>query len=204
MRYLIFTIALLGAQLIYAQNNYFYIALDVNTTLGNKDFVDETSAKGGRFGYRAFITEDSRVSLGIDASWATFDKYKPTETFESHGGAITTDYFNYVYQYGLAVSGLYHFKVGESERFFPYAGIGIGANYNEYAQYYNIYSSVEKKWGFLARPEAGVLFRFTRNRGLGAMAAVHYDYSTNKSETFNVDKFSSVGFQIGLIIMNRY
>ena len=102
------------------------------------------------------------------------------------------------------MSGLYHFKVGESERFFPYAGIGIGANYNEYAQYYNIYSSVEKKWGFLARPEAGVLFRFTRNRGLGAMAAVHYDYSTNKSETFNVDKFSSVGFQIGLIIMNRY
>jgi hypothetical protein len=204
MRYLMFTIALLGAQVLHAQNNYFYIALDVNKPFGNKDFVDGTSAKGGRIGYRAFVTEDSRVSIGVDANWTTFDKYNPTVTFESPGGAITTDYFNYVYQYGLAVSGLYHFKVGESERFFPYAGVGLGANHNEYAQYYNIYSSVEKKWGFLVRPEAGVLFRFTRNRGIGAMAAVHYDYSTNKSENFDYDNFSSVGFQIGLIFMNRY
>ncbi|SKC48189.1 outer membrane beta-barrel protein [Ohtaekwangia koreensis] len=204
MKYLLIIISLFTVQALQAQNNYFYLALDVNKPLTNTEWVDGTSARGGRIGYRAFITEGSRLSLGIDANWTSFNTHKPTETFEGKGGAITTDYFNYIYQYGVTVSAQYYFPLGEGERVFPYAGLGVGANNNEYVQYYNIYSNSERKWGFLARPEAGILVKFTRNRGLGAMAAVHYDYSTNKSESYNYDRFSSIGFQIGLIVMNRY
>jgi hypothetical protein len=39
-------------------------------------------------------------------------------------------------------------------------------------------------------------------RSIGAMAALHYDYSTSKSEKFNYDNFSTIGFQIGLILMD--
>jgi hypothetical protein len=204
MKTLYSIVLLLLAGVAHAQNNYFYINWDINTPLTNTDWVKGTSSSGARIGYRAFIQEDSRLSLGIDVNYATFDTYKPKETFVSKGGAITTDYFNYIYQYGITASAQYYFPLGDGEQFFPYAGLGLGANHHEYTQYYNIYSNSEKKWGFLARPEAGMLIRFNKNRGLGAMAAVHYDYSQNKSESFNYKSFSSFGFQIGIMVMNRF
>ena len=57
--------------------------------------------------------------------------------------------------------------------------------------------------GFLARPEAGILARFGKRRSLGAMAAVHFDYATNKSDDYNYSSYSAVGFQIGIFLMNR-
>jgi hypothetical protein len=33
------------------------------------------------------------------------------------------------------------------------------------------------------------------------MAAVHYDYSTNKSDYFDYRNFSTVGFQLGIMMM---
>ncbi len=53
----------------------------------------------------------------------------------------------------------------------------------------------------LRAPEAGMIVRL--GRSIGAMAAVHYDYSTNKSEYFNYDNFSALGFQLGVVFMNR-
>ena len=50
-------------------------------------------------------------------------------------------------------SGQYYFPLGEAERFFPYVGLGLGANYNDYVVYYNIYSDRDKAFGFLARPK---------------------------------------------------
>lgn len=204
MKKLLF-IALLSLPVLtlHAQENYFYFNWDINVPLSNKDWLDQTSTSGGKLGYRVFVG-DRKFSVGADFNWATYDQYEPTETFQNQGGAITTDYFKYVYNYGLTASGQYYFNVGGEDRhFFPYAGLGLGANYNEYALYYNIYKDNYKQWGFLARPEAGVLVRFGVRRSLGIMAAVHYDYSTNKSAELNLDNFSSVGFQVGIMLMSR-
>jgi hypothetical protein len=197
----IFTLLLLmvGA-LAVAQPKYFYVSLDYNAPLANKDWVSKGSAQGLRIGYRAFITD--RFSAGIDVGSFSINEYKPTRTIESPSGAITTDYFNYIYSYSGVASGQYNFLVGDGDLVFPYAGLGLGANYNEYIQYYNIYTDTENAFGFLVRPEAGILVKFGTRRSLGAMAAVHYDYSTNKSEKFGYRNFSTVGFQIGLMLMN--
>ncbi|HEY9044471.1 MAG TPA: hypothetical protein VIN08_01175 [Ohtaekwangia sp.] len=205
MKYLFSIYFLFVAHVLCAQNNYFYINLDVNQPLsGNSWIGNNSSAKGARIGYRAFINEGDRFSLGVDFNFTSYNRYHPTEVFQNPGGATSTDYYNYLYQYGLTVSGQYYFPVGNGEHFFPYVGLGVGGNHHEYTQYYNIYSDIDKKWGFLARPEAGIVIRFVKNRSIGALAALHYDYTTNKSEKFNVSSFSSVGFQIGLVFMNRY
>lgn len=185
---------------LQAQDNYMYANWDINIPLSNTDWVGNTSTRGGKIGYRAFFG-DGKFSAGLDFNWATFDQYAPTETIENPTGAITTDYFKYVYHYGLAASGQYYFLKGENDIFFPYAGLGLGANYNDYTLFYNIYKDVHKSWGFLARPEAGLLVRFGARRSLGVMAAVHLDYSTNKSADFGYDNFSNLGFQIGLMAM---
>ena len=182
-----------------AQEKYFYATLDVTTPLSNKDWIESGSARGFRVGYRGFIND--KFSAGIDVGSATYDQYKPTETVELPTGAITTDYFNYLYTYSAVISGQYNFAVGDREIFFPYAGIGVGANYNEYVKFYNIYDDRENAWGFLARPEAGILVKFGQRRSIGAMAAVHFDYSTNRSEMFGYNNFHAAGFQIGLMFL---
>lgn len=182
-----------------AQEQYFYLSLDVNKPLSNTSWINESASKGARAGFRSFITD--RISAGLDVGWSTFEQYVPTETRQTGNGAITSDYFRYIYSYSFVASGQYYFPVGDKDRFYPYVGIGVGANTNEYVLYYNIYQDAERKWGFLARPEAGVLFRLTRDGSFGLMGAVHYDYSTNKSEKFNYDQFTTVGFQLGIVFL---
>lgn len=185
-----------------AQRKYFYITLDMQKPLANTSWIDDFSGHGGRLGYRVFIND--KISAGVDVGWMSFDEYKPTETKEITNGHITTDYFNYIYSYSAAASAQYNFKVGEKEKLFPYVGLGLGVNHQEYVQYYNIYTDADKSWGFLARPEAGILVRIGTRRAVGLMAAVHYDFSTNKTELYNYDNFSSTGFQVGIMLMSLY
>jgi hypothetical protein len=199
-RYIVLSICFFSSGILLAQDKYFYLNLDVNKPLANTQWIQGTSAAGGKVGLRAFIRPN--FSAGLDVGWSNFDEYEPTATKQNPTGAITTDYFHYVYQYSGVVSGQYYFKSEDEDRFFPYAGLGLGANTNEYVLYYNIYEDAERGWGFLARPEAGILFRFTERGSIGIMAAIHYDYSTNKSDKFKYSNFSSVGFQIGLMSMS--
>jgi hypothetical protein len=192
---------LCASGIVEAQENYFYINWNGNIPLSSTDYIDNTSARGAKIGYRMFFGRDRRFSAGVDFNWAQYDQYKPRETFVNESGAITTDYFNYIYQYGLTASSQYYFPLGENDRFFPYVGLGLGANRNEYTVYYNIYTDVDKAFGFLARPEAGILVRVGSRRKMGVMAAVHYDFSTNKSDAVDYSNFSTVGFQLGIMML---
>jgi outer membrane protein W len=201
MKRYIFLLVFLGAAgVISAQEKYIYANLDINKPTSNTSWIKDITAAGAKLGYRGFIRPN--FSAGLDLGFGNYDQYEPTVTKQNPTGAITTDYFHYVYSYSAAVSGQYYFKSEEEERFFPYAGLGLGANTNEYVLYYNIYEDTERSWGFLARPEIGMLFRFTDRGSLGIMAAIHYDYSTNKSEKFNYSNFTGLGFQIGLMSMS--
>lgn len=200
MRNIFFIVALLSCSQLWAQEKYIYLSLDANMPLSNTAWIEDVTFAAGKIGYRGFIRPN--LSAGLDIGWANFDQYEPTSTKANPTGAITTDYFHYVYSYSAVVSGQYYFKPEDEDRFFPYAGLGLGANTNEYVLYYNIYEDAERSWGFLARPEVGVLFRFSERSSLGIMAALHYDYSTNKSDKFNYSNFSSIGFQLGLISMS--
>jgi hypothetical protein len=198
-RYKFLFIYLFCPTVLFAQDKYIYLNLDVQKPTSNTAWIEDISAAGGKLGYRGFIRPN--FSAGLDIGWSNFDQYEPTSTKQNPTGAITTDYFHYIYSYSGVVSGQYYFKEEDEDRFFPYAGLGLGANTNEYVLYYNIYEDAERSWGFLARPEIGVLFRFTGRGSLGIMAALHYDYSTNKSDKFQYNNFSALGFQIGLMAM---
>jgi outer membrane protein W len=201
-KYIIVLIMLSTGMVATGQDNYLYFAWNYQLPTSNTAWLDSGSPHGGKLGYRFFV-KDNRLSLGVDLNWITFDQYEETRTFQVENGAITTDYFKYIYQYAAVVSAQYYFPVKESKIFFPYAGLGLGANYNDFTLYYNIYDESYPGWGFLARPEAGVVVRFGPYRSLGAIAGVHYDYSTNKNEQFNYSNFSSVGFKLGIVVMSR-
>ena len=199
MRCVIILVVLVCPVLATAQEKYIYLNLDVLKPTSNTAWIEDVTMAAGKIGYRGFIRPN--FSAGLDLGWANYDQYKPPVTKENATGAVTTDYFNYIYSYTGVVSGQYYFKDEDEDRFFPYAGLGLGAATNEYVLYYNIYEDTERSWGFLARPEIGLLFRFTERGSVGIMAAIHYDYATNKSEKFNYNNFSALGFQIGIMAM---
>lgn len=200
MRYCLLFAGLIAAGVAQAQEKYIYLNIDASKPLSNTSWINDMTFAAGKLGYRGFIRPN--ISAGLDFGWANFDQYVPTETRQVGNGAITSDYFNYIYTYSAVVSGQYYLKDEGEDRLFPYAGLGLGASTNEYVLYYNIYQDSERSWGFLARPEAGLLFRFTERSSLGVMVAVHYDFSTNKSEKFDYKNFSSIGFQLGIISMS--
>lgn len=200
MRIVLLFALLTAGTLVFAQDKYVYIGLDISKPLSNTAWIKDASARIGRGGYRFFL--NPRISAGLDLTFGSYNQYKPTTTVQNPTGAVTTDYFNYLYSYSAAVSGQYYFKEADTGILMPYVGLGLGANNNQYVKYYNIYKDSETDWGFLARPEAGILLKIGARRTVAAMAAIHYDYSTNKSSTFGLSGFSALGFQIGLAFLN--
>jgi len=185
-----------------AQQRMFYLNWDITKPASNTGWMNNASAAGGKAGYRKFMERsENKFSTGLDFGWTTYSQYKPAETFQQENGAITTDYFNYVFQYTLTGSVQYNFIAHEN--FYVYGGLGLGAMYNKYRVYYNIWVEGNESWGFLARPEAGVIARIP-GRSIGGMAALHYDIATNKSEGYGYNNFSAIGFQIGIVLMTRY
>lgn len=199
MRKFIFILLVTFGHVCIAQYRYLYATLDFNKPLTNTNWLRDVSSRGARLGYRVFLNE--KFSVGLDLHATTYDQYKPAETIQQSNGALTTDYFNYVYNYGAAASGQYYLNVGDGDTFLPYVGLGLGANHNEYVMYYNIYKERDLQWGFLARPEVGLLVKFGGRRSLGALAAIHYDYSTNSTNKFGYNNFSNVGFNLGIVVI---
>ena len=194
-------LAAFSSEKAQAQSSYFYFAWDVNQPLSNTSWAGETSTRGAKAGFRKFIGDSRRISVGLDVNWNYFQSYKPTETFYSNNGAVTTDYFNDIGQIAAAISGQYYFPIGDKQVFYPYVGLGLGANKIKYTVSYNIYQDEETGYGFLARPEAGILVRVGERRRFGLTAAVHYDYSTNQSDTYGYNNFMTAGFQVGIVLL---
>jgi hypothetical protein len=201
-KYIVVLSFLLVGSFASAQDSYFYLTYNANKPTAN-GWLESSSSRGWHLGYQGFLRNFERLSIGLDVHWTQFDQYQPYETFPNSSGATSTDYFKYIYQYGGALTSRYYFPLGDRELFFPYAGLGLGATYNEYLLYYNVFTEGEDRWGFLARPEAGILARFREGGSLGVIASVHYDFSTNSSPSFEVSNFSALGFQIGLLLMDR-
>jgi hypothetical protein len=195
-------VLLMTVSTMRAQDRYLYFAWNYNQPLSNTDFIKDGTSAGAKLGYRSQIRE-SRFMVGVDINWATYNEYAPEETFSSPGRDFTTDYFKYVYNYGIAVSGQYTFPVGESRIITPYVGVGLGYSYNLYRIYYNVFEEEESDGGFLMRPEAGAVVKFGKRRALGLITAINYDFATSKSADYGYDNFSAFGFKLGLIVTNR-
>lgn len=175
-----------------------FIGWNANTPLVNKDFAGKSSSRGARLGYRQLIQE--KVALGVDVVWATYEDYVPRRTYVSNGSALTTDFTNFANTYGVMLTGDYYFF--EEKKVMPYVGLGAGVGYNSYNRYYNVYAANDSKFGFMARPTAGAWIKFSERKNWGLNAAVHYDFSTAKSERYGYNNFMNVGFELGLVFLS--
>ena len=160
----------------------------------SENYLKETSLRGGSLEYRRFIKPN--MSVGIGFSWNSFEQYHPPRVYEKPDGsqALYTDFVHQVYTLPIYLNAHYYLKGGDKLK--PYGGIGLGAQYSEQDAYYNIFVTEEKNWGFVARPEIGLLYRISNYFGLHAN--VGFNYATNKSEEFRIDDLKHVYYSIGI------
>lgn len=201
MRYFVILFVILtvsmSSQAQYFDKTY-SVAIDINAPLSNKDYIDQISLRGIKLGYREMINE--RFFGGVDFTNYTYSTHQPRQTYSNGTSAVTTDLFNYAYAYGLTLSGEYFFKI--EQRIMPYAGLGFGASYINYRQFYNVYSSQSDSWGVLIRPQFGVLLRLKESSNWAFQTGVHYDFSSAKSSDFGLDVFHNLGLQMGIIFLS--
>jgi hypothetical protein len=181
-------------------DHFFFLSWDNNSPLSNKDYVGDASSLGTKLGFRKRLNSIDRFWAGADFGWAVYKQYYPYATYTSGTQSVSTDLYDYTYSYNLGASIDYLILPAE-KMIVPYGGITIGAAYQKYAQYYNVYGADGSSWGLLIRPEAGVLIGFKENSSWRVKAAFHYDYSSNTSSDFGYKNFSSMGFQVGIVKM---
>ncbi len=188
-------IATVGAN---AQNGDWYLKniMTLNWQLAtpvNGTYLSNTSWVGGNFEFRHFINK--KISVGAGISWNSFEQYVEPTIYEKPDGssALYTDMVRQVYTFPLYANAHYYFEAGAKLK--PYIGIGLGGQYSEQSAYYNVFVSESTNWGFVARPEAGLLYK------LGDYAGIHlnvgYSYATNQNADFRIDNFKHLFYSVG-------
>ena len=184
---------LIHAQTFAGAKNKFFIGYEVAVPSG--EFIKETSWAGGNIGFRHMINPN--FSIGLAGSWNSFSDYVARTTYQKPDstGAVTSDLIKHIYTVPIVATAHYYFS--KSKTIIPYAGIGLGTQYCDQTLYFNIYSISEDNWGFVARPEVGLMYPIKNTTGLYFNAA--YNYATNKNDSFNKDSFQHFAFTLGFV-----
>lgn len=191
---IVFTFNSVRAQKDWGLDNFMTLNWQIATPLST-DYLKKTTVSGGSFEYRKFLRSNRNISVGMGIAWNSFEQYIPPKVYEKPdgSGALYTDFVHQVYTLPLYANVHYYFNGGDKLK--PYTGIGIGGQYSEQSAYYNIFVSEDNNWGFVARPEVGLLFRLGEYAGIHAN--VGFNYATNKNEAFKIDNLKHVYYSIG-------
>jgi hypothetical protein len=176
---------------------YYSVVWDLNTPLSNTSLIGNSTLRGGRLLYREVI--NNRFSVGADLGFATYHDHLEPAVYQNGSNSLYAELFPYAYNYSLTFSGEYYLV--QQNNLSAFAGLGIGAAYNNYTIYYNVFQDVEKVWGVLIRPNAGTLIKLGKNGRWAARLSVHYDYSSAKASDFDYKNFTNVGLDAGLALV---
>lgn len=196
MKKILVIIFLFTAPVAFGQTHILGLSYEVNFPM-NDSYLKKTSFRGGKFEYRHVFQK--KFSVGIAMNWATYEEYFPRQTFENETGetAVTGDFLAQTYQIPITATFHYYFQGGKNLK--PFAGIGLGAQSLMQSIYYNVYVSEDNNWGFVARPEIGVIWSPSNFGDWGILLGASYSYATNKTEFLNNDSFKNVGINIGFV-----
>jgi outer membrane protein W len=158
-------------------------------------YLSETSLSGGRFEFRQMIKPNT--SVGLAMSWNSFDEYVGRKTYTSGDGAtaVTTDMVRQIYT--LPITAVIHrYFYGKSKKLVPNIGIGLGAMYAEQSSFINIYEISSENWGFVVRPEAGLMYEM--GSGFYGQLGASYQWASNKNEGLKLNSLSQFAINVGI------
>ncbi|MDF2187627.1 outer membrane beta-barrel protein [Paraflavitalea sp. CAU 1676] len=145
----------------------------ISTPVGDfKDFINKTT-------YRSWAASllygiNDKVSVGLGTGFQDFYQKYPRDTYKLEGGGdISAVVSNSVQAIPVLAQVQYNFSPQAIVQ--PYVGVGVGGNLILYRQFLGEFGSSKTKFGFAARPEAGVFIPFRKGGPAGITLRADYN-----------------------------
>lgn len=166
----------------------------INSPTGSfKDFIDKTSYRNWAASLLYGIND--KLSVGLGTGFQDFYQKYPRQVYKLEGGGdISAVVSNSVQAIPLLAQVQYNFTPRAAVQ--PYVGVGVGGNLVLYRQYLGEFGNSKNKFGFAARPEAGVFIPFRKGGPAGITLRADYNYMPVKYN--DLDGMSNWGAGIGV------
>jgi len=175
----------------YLQNTLFSINYNISLPVGDLvDYISDPGFTGFDAELKGFLTEN--IAVGGKIGVISFYEKYPRDTYYFESGALTTTIFNYYYTVPMHVVADYFFIPKSFIQ--PYAGLGVGINYNERRTEIGFYSLTDNSWNFALSPEAGVIVPFGKFSEWGLSVKARYNYQVYNRDRFNGMQYFDFSF----------
>lgn len=187
---------LFSAGMVQAQQGELSLNLNysISSPVGSfKDFVSKTSYRSWTGSILYGIND--KLSIGLGTGFQDFYEKYPRQTYKLEDGSdISAVLTNSVQSVPLLAEVQYKFTPNATIQ--PYVALGVGGNMVLYRQYVGEFDNTKNKFGFAARPEAGVYIPF--RKGGPAGLTLHADYNYMPVNYNDLDNMNSWGAGIGV------
>lgn len=170
------------------------INYSINTPTGNfKDVIDKTS-------YRSWAASllygiNDKLSVGLGTGFQDFYQKYPRQVYKlADGSDVSAVLTNSIQAIPILAQVQYNFTPQAAVQ--PYVGVGVGGNLVLYRQYLGEFGDNKNKFGFAARPEAGVFIPFRKGGPSGITLRADYNYMPVKYN--DLDGMSNWGAGVGV------
>ena len=175
-------------------NSYYNIDWQVNIPLGN-NFASNISGWGMNIEGGYYVTDN--IAVGGFLNFHTNNEYFSRRTLPLSGTlSMSTDQQHQMFTLPFGALVRYRFI---QDAFQPYVGMKIGVCYSEFSNYYYIYQTEQKRWGFYMSLEVGFNWYPWAN-SVGFHAAIYYSFATNKCNvmSYKQSTLNNLGIRIGI------
>lgn len=198
-----FFLALLVGTVAAAQQKgktQFNVEYTVGLPTGSfKNNLSEKSPRGAQASFLYGI--NNKVSVGLGTGFQDFYQKNPRQLYKLEDGSDLSAVRSYSIQtIPLLAQVKYQFSPGAAVQ--PYASLGVGGNLVGYSDMLGEFTSEEKmKFGFAARPEAGLFVPFRKNGESGFSLGASYNVMPFKQGAFT--NLNHLGVHAGISIPLR-
>jgi opacity protein-like surface antigen len=187
---------LFSAGMVQAQQGELTLNLNysISSPVGSfKDYVSKTSYRSWTGSILYGIND--KLSVGLGTGFQDFYEKYPRQTYKLDDGSdISAVLTNSVQAVPLLAEVQYKFTPNAAIQ--PYVALGVGGNMILYRQYVGEFDNSKSKFGFAARPEAGIYVPFRKGGPSGL--TLHADYNYMPVNYNGLDNMNSWGAGIGV------
>lgn len=186
---------------LYAQKGKTSLSMEYNVGLPMGSFKNNVSNTSFR-GFQASVLHglSDKFSVGFGTGFQDFYQKDPRQLYKlSDGSDVSAVVTHSIQAIPLLVTGKYSFASGGAVQ--PYAALGVGGNMISYAELLGQFGGTQTKFGFAARPEAGVYIPFNKNGEAGLTVGASYNIMPFSQDNFS--NLNHVGLHAGVNIPLR-
>ncbi|MBD0376100.1 MAG: outer membrane beta-barrel protein [Flavisolibacter sp.] len=155
--------------------------------------------------YRGFLVNvlygvNDNLSVGLGGGFQDFYQKYPRQLYHLSDGSDMSAVLTYSIQIiPLLLQGKYLFTPDAVVQ--PYAALGVGGNLISFNELYGEFGNAQTKFGFAARPEAGIYVPFRKGGEAGFSLGASYNIMPFKNGDFQ--NLNHIGVHAGVSIPMR-